>query len=841
MEMKHRPGRESRAKLARELEDAKQLQRISSLLIEDESGAELYEHILDAAMAIMHAEFGSIQMLDSERGELRLLACRNFHPESAAYWQSVSVKTGTACGSALQHGERIIVPDVNAADFLQGAEGFRHFGLSGIAAVQSTPLTTRDGRLIGMISTHWRQRHEPGEPELALFDVLVRQAADVLERRRAQEALRARESWLAGQKEAFEAAIRGAPLEESLGMLVRAALKHAGEDVRCAFYIADRAGRALRHVTGMSGSYSECVDGFKIGPDSLACGLAVYTGQPVITPDVNEAPRWQPWLWLAKKYEFRACWSFPVETSPGKAIGTFAMYFQSPREATQRDCEFAALLTRAAAIIISRNQEAEERSRAEAALRESEEALREMSMELRRILDTAATGLTHCSRDLRYLSANAAYAKWIGLPREQIAGRPIVDVMGQAAFNVIRPHIEKALQGQRVEFEAELPIEGSLKPIHVVYTPDRDATGCVVGWVASVTDISELKQREEQIQLLLREVNHRSKNLLALVEAVARHTAASNPDDFLERFGERVQAMAASQDLLVKSGWRGVELGELVRSQLAHFKDLIGSRIELLGPPLAISAPAAQAIGMALHELATNAGKYGALASGSGSIRIAWGAGSADGGGPVFTMSWRERGGPPVEAPARQGFGTAVLYEMTELSLGAEVGLDFETAGLTWQLRCPAEEILDESQPPAGRSAAAAPASVLAPARSGPPAILVVEDEPLVALEITHILKGAGFDIVGPARTLARGLELLRARGCDAAVLDINLGKETSEPVARELKERGTPFVALSGYAPEQHPPAFHGAPALAKPLRPEVLVAEVRRCVERKGHRPSI
>ena len=110
-----------------------------------------------------------------------------------------------------------------------------------------------------------------------------------------------------------------------------------------------------------------------------------------------------------------------------------------------------------------------------------------------------------------------------------------------------------------------------------------------------------------------------------------------------------------------------------------------------------------------------------------------------------------------------------------------------------------------------------------------------------MAMEIADILKRAGFEIVGPARTLVQGLELLRAKGCDAAVLDINLGKETSELVALELKERGRPFVTLSGYVPEQHPPAFQGAPALAKPPMPEVLVAEVRRCIEEGAHRPAI
>ena len=130
----------------------------------------------------------------------------------------------------------------------------------------------------------------------------------------------------------------------------------------------------------------------------------------------------------------------------------------------------------------------------------AEEALRVVSAELRQTLHTAATGLTHCSRDLRYLSANPAYAQLIGLPLEQIVGRPIVEVMGQAAFEIIRPRIERVLSGERVEYEDELPIAGERKWIHVVYTPDRDASGNVVGWVASVMDITERKRIEEELK-----------------------------------------------------------------------------------------------------------------------------------------------------------------------------------------------------------------------------------------------------------------------------------------------------------------------------------------------------
>jgi DNA-binding response OmpR family regulator len=117
----------------------------------------------------------------------------------------------------------------------------------------------------------------------------------------------------------------------------------------------------------------------------------------------------------------------------------------------------------------------------------------------------------------------------------------------------------------------------------------------------------------------------------------------------------------------------------------------------------------------------------------------------------------------------------------------------------------------------------------------------VVEDEPLVAIEIAHILKKAGFDVIDPARSVAPALSLIEERGCDAAVLDINLGGETSEPVAWRLLTRGAPFVALSGYSGTQHPPVFSGAPALAKPVRPELLVAELRRCLKQGGDKGRV
>ena len=180
---------------------------------------------------------------------------------------------------------------------------------------------------------------------------------------KAETALGDGEVWLAAQMEAFQAAVRGAPLDVALGILARAAAKQWDSGVRCAFYMVNRDGTELHHVSGMAESYAECVDGFKVGSDSLACGLAVHTGCPVITPNVLNDPLWQPWLWLAKEYDFRGCWSFPVETEEGRVVGTLALYFPAPRQASPQDLEAAAILTRAAAIIISRYLEGADRGR----------------------------------------------------------------------------------------------------------------------------------------------------------------------------------------------------------------------------------------------------------------------------------------------------------------------------------------------------------------------------------------------------------------------------------------------------------------------------------------------
>jgi two-component sensor histidine kinase len=184
------------------------------------------------------------------------------------------------------------------------------------------------------------------------------------------------------------------------------------------------------------------------------------------------------------------------------------------------------------------------------------------------------------------------------------------------------------------------------------------------------------------------EINHRSMNLLAVVQAVAHQTARTgDPATFVARLFDRIDGLAASQDLLIKNQWEGVDLADLVEAQLAHFEDLIGARVMLDGPPVRLTPAAAQGIGMALHELATNAGKYGALSNDDGRVHISWQFGTAN--EPVFLMSWLEEGGPTVALPMRKGFGQMVIGRMVEAAVDGTAEVDYRESGFSWRLSSP--------------------------------------------------------------------------------------------------------------------------------------------------------
>ncbi|MGA7328649.1 MAG: MASE1 domain-containing protein [Rhodomicrobium sp.] len=336
------------------------------------------------------------------------------------------------------------------------------------------------------------------------------------------------------------------------------------------------------------------------------------------------------------------------------------------------------------------------RRQAQEKLCESEERLRNLGNSLPESAIYQYAEESNGTLRFRYISAGI----------EQLLGLRVEDVLRDAGalFGRILPEYlprlfeEKRRSASKLsDFKMEVPmrrIDGEVRWMRLRSRPHRRQDGAVI-WDGVQTDITEPKQHLEQINLLLREVNHRSKNMLAIVQAIARQTAAANPNDFIERFAERIQALASSQDLLVQSEWRGVDLDLLVRSQLGPFKNLVNKRIALRGPSLLISASAAQVLGMALHELTTNAGKYGALSNGGGHVDVGWSLEPGESGAEIFVISCRERGGPAVTPPARSGYGSTVLCKVAKESLDAKVELNYASTGLVWRLQCAARRVID--------------------------------------------------------------------------------------------------------------------------------------------------
>jgi PAS domain S-box-containing protein len=249
--------------------------------------------------------------------------------------------------------------------------------------------------------------------------------------------------------------------------------------------------------------------------------------------------------------------------------------------------------------------------------------------------------------------------------------------------------------GEPYEKEHRLMVIGKGYSWHLSRAiPLRDAAGNPAKWYGTTTDIHDHKMREEHIRVLMKEVNHRSKNLLAVTQAIARQTVSSSATaaEFEQKFSARLLGLAASQDLLTEEKWRGVQLEALVRSQINPYSEPGGERFRIGGPAIALDSAATQAIGMALHELAANAAKYGALSIDGGHIVVSWRVVRSDG-EPTLEMDWIEREGPSAAPPSTRGFGSVVMDRMLSQRLNAVVRLSFEAGGLSWRLSVPLKNI----------------------------------------------------------------------------------------------------------------------------------------------------
>lgn len=482
-------------------EAALQLQKVSAMLVQEGNLDALYGHFLDAAVVLMSADMGSLQVCEPETKALRLLAHRGFDPQAAAYWHAVSLDSAPSCAGTGAAEARTLVRDVELDAKVIGTPDLDAYRRANIRAMQSTPLVSRSGKLLGMISTYWCQPHEPTEMALRLLDVLSRQAADLIERIQVENTLR--ESEVQAQR--------------------LASIVESSDDA-------------------------------------------------IISKDLD---------------------------------GT----------------------------ITSWNRGAE---------------------------------------------------RIFGYFAEEAIGRPITMLIPADRQDEELTIIDRIRRGERVDHYETIRRRksGELINISLTVSPVRNKAGTIVGASKIARDITERKRIETQMTILAREAEHRAKNMLASVLAAVHLSSADTVEGLKQTIEGRIQALANVHALFVQSRWIGADLRSIVAQELSPYCRDGDQRSRVEGPDRLLEPDAAQAIAVTLHELATNAAKYGALSVPEGRVSVDW-AERPEGG---IGLRWREESGPAVQPVRRRGVGTRVMEGMVAGQLKGRIDFAWTDAGLVCEI-----------------------------------------------------------------------------------------------------------------------------------------------------------
>lgn len=335
-------------------------------------------------------------------------------------------------------------------------------------------------------------------------------------------------------------------------------------------------------------------------------------------------------------------------------------------------------------------------------------------------------------------------------------------------------------------------------------------------------DAQQERQRaSERQELLIAELNHRVRNILSLIRGLVRQSrnTASGTADYVALLEGRVEALARAHDQITADNWGPASLARLIETEAAAYLGGAAQRVRLEGPPMLLRPQAFSTLALVVHELVTNSAKYGAL-SDSGMVRVAW---HCDDDGDL-RIRWCEEGGPPVQAPTRQGFGSTIIQRSIPYDLGGKAEVRYALTGLEASFQVPGRHIVGTDAEP-GRAPTHEPAAA-EPHATGPApeaalsgTVLLVEDSLIIAMDAEDILTQLGAEQVVIASTVSSALAELRDTRPTLAVLDVNLGQENSLPIADALAEAGIPYVFATGYGEQLTlPPAHAGTLVLKKP-----------------------
>jgi PAS domain S-box-containing protein len=549
-----------------------------------------------------------------------------------AFWEWVRPTSGSSCGAALATGNRSIVPDVELSDFMAGSEGLEAFRQAGIRAMQSTPLVSRTGRLLGMITTHWRKPHQPPEHDLRHLDVVARQAADLFERKQAELT----DQRLAAIVDSSQDAIVSKDLNGLITTWNRGAERLFG-------YASDEIiGRSIITLVPSDCHYEEAR----------------------ILESIRSGKRVEPYETVRKRSDGSlvhvSVSVSPLRNAAGEVIGASKI----ARDITER--------------------------------KKAESALAERNLQLTLAERAALVGSVAYDVDSDKMTISAGYAALHGFPagtREITLGDWKAGVHHDDVARVGELRCQ-AFRSRANEYSVDYRIVrpgGEIRWIDARMFVSYHGDGHPQRVVGVNIDVTARKLAEEQQHTLHAELDHRVKNVLATVSAIAAHTkdASNSMDDFVVALDSRIRSMASTHELLSTSRWEGVQLRELIQRELSPYASTNNTCLD--GPELSLRAEAAQATASAFHELTTNAAKYGALSKREGRVSVRWHrAPNGQTPGPIV-IEWLETGGPPLEVPSKSGYGRRVITELVPYELGGTAHLVFSPEGIQYRLEIPSE------------------------------------------------------------------------------------------------------------------------------------------------------
>jgi PAS domain S-box-containing protein len=636
---------------------------------------EVYNAALEAICQVLGCERGSILLFD-DAGVMRFVAWTGLSEQYRRADEGHSPWT-----REVRNPQPICIADVDASDLLGSLKATAK--AEGIAATAFIPLMI-GGELVGKFMAYYAAPHTFDQIEINLAVTIARQLGFSLERRRTEEALRETQRQLVSELVAARQLQR-----------ISTQLIHASDPEVLYEKILDAAEAILRSdFASMQMFYPErgelrllAYRGFNptaatfwewVRPGSASpCGAALATGARSIVPDVelSDFMAGSEDLETCRQTGIRAVQSTPLLSRTGRLLGMISTHWRNPHQPSERDLRLLDLLARQAADLIERRQAEQTDQRLAAIVDSSHDAI--VSKNLNGIVTTW----------------NRGAERLFGYAASEMIGRSITTLFPPDRHHEEVQILDRIRRGERVDpYETvRKRKDGSLVDVSVSGSPLRNAAGEVIGVSKIARDITARKRADEQQRVLHAELDHRVKNILASVSAVVAHTkdASNSMDDFVAALDSRIQSMSSTHELLSRSRWQGVSLWELVRRELAPYTS--NSNTCIKGPEVVLIAEAAQATALVLHELTTNAAKYGALSQRKGRVSVCWYR-APNGQGPApLAIEWLETGGPPVEVPSNSGYGRSVITELVPYELGGTARLLFSPEGVRYRLDIPAK------------------------------------------------------------------------------------------------------------------------------------------------------